>query len=140
MLNNEALLLEKALCEICPQRQAYLIVAHDMAHLLSQREGISVSRRQIIAVAVILYTTCGQIGMEMVRLLEACRYVPSYRRAILELIYALEDDPEDKDVQLLRDALLLAECILYPVQVKSLKKQLASATAKGILVNYAITD
>ena len=136
MLNNEAKLLENALCSVCPQQQAYLIVYHDMATMLAQREGLSVRKRQIISAAAILHAACGCLGMKMVEMLEANYYVPTYRRAILELVYALAEPNESKEAQVLHDALLLTECILYPVQAKHLKMMIISKHAKRILERY----
>ena len=136
MLNNEAKLLNDALCIVCPQRQASLIVCHDMANLLAQREGLSVRRRQIVSAAAILHITYGQMGMEMARLLEESSFVPSFRRAILELVYTLAEPEEPKETQILHDALLLTECILYPTQVRMLKEQIISKTAQKLLARY----
>ena len=136
MLNNEAKLLENALCSVCVQQQAYLIVYHDMATMLAQREGLSVRKRQIISAAAILHASCGCLGMKMVDMLEANYYVPTYRRAILELVYALAEPEESKEAQVLHDALLLTECMLYPAQVRLLKEQIISKTAQKLLIRY----
>ena len=137
MLNNEAKLLENALCNVCPQQQAYLIVYHDMATMLAQREGLSVRKRQIISAAAILHAACGCLCMKMVEMLEANHYVPTYRRAILELVYALAEPDESKEAQVLHDALLLTECMLYPTQVRMLKDQIISKTARKLLARYS---
>ncbi len=139
MLNNEAKLLNDALCIVCPQQQASLIVCHDMANMLAQREGLSVRRRQIVSAAAILHITYGQMGMEMARLLEESSYVPSFRRAILELVYSIGEDTEAREAAVLHDALLLAECILYPTQTETLADRIESIFAKQILKKYAIT-
>ena len=136
MLNNEAKLLNDALCIVCPQRQASLIVCHDMANMLAQREGLSVRRRQIVSAAAILHITYGQMGMEMARLLEECSYVPSFRRAILELVYSIGEDIEAREAAVLHDALLLAECILYPAQDALFIDKIISANANRILSKY----
>jgi len=136
MLNNEAKLLNDALCIMCPQRQASLIVCRDMANMLARREGLSVHRRQIVSAAAILYITYGQTGMEMARLLEECGYVSSFRRAIPELVYALAEREEPKETRILHDALLLTECILYPTQARMLKEQIISKTAQKLLARY----
>lgn len=140
MLNNEAKLLNEALCEICPQRQAFLMVAHDLAGMLSLQEGLSVRRRQIIAAATILHITHGQIGIEMVRILEKSSYVPSYRRAILELVYSLEETDASKDALIIHNALLLSECMLCPEQTKMLEKMILSSNAKRILEKYEYAE
>ena len=137
MLNNEAKLLENALCSVCTRQQAYLIVYHDMATMLAQREGLSVRKRQIISAAAILHAACGCLGMKMVEMLEANHYVPTYRRAILELVYALAEPEESKEAQVLHDALLLTECMLYPTQVRMLKDQIISKTARKLLARYS---
>lgn len=138
MLNNEAKLLESALQRVNPQQQAYLIVYHDMATMLSHLEGLSVRKRQVISAAAILHAACGHSDMKMMEMLEENHYVPSYKRSVLNLVYALSEPDECKEAQILHDALLLTECILYPIQTKQLETMIISDHAKRILKKYEL--
>lgn len=50
--------------------------------------------------------------------------------------HTLAEPEEPKETQILHDALLLTECILYPTQVQMLKEQIISKTAQKLLARY----